>query len=133
MADDENITLFTLLHESCENAAASRSNDYSQVWLHRLGLAGLANLKINIDTDKSFVWILLHFRLCKCISWDIVRWNIKTLDSVFTVNHYYDLVLSISKNHLTMAIDSKSFNDVIIIWWMLSVWNAMEIYMWYSL
>ena len=133
MADDENITFFTLLHESCENAAASRSNDYRQVWLHRLGLAGLANLKINVDTDKSFVWILLHFRVYKCIGWNIVRRNIKTLDSVFNVNHYYDLVLSISKNHLTMAIDSKSFNDVLIIWWMLSVCNAMEIYMWYSL
>ena len=133
MADDENITFFTLLHESCENAAASRINDYCQGWLHRLKPAGLANLKINVDTDKSFVWILLHFCVYKCIGWNIVRWNINTLDSVFNINHYYDLVLSISKNHLTMAIDSKSFIDVPIIWWMISVCNTMEIYMWYSL
>ena len=63
--------------------------------------------------------------LDKCIAWDIVRLNIKTLDSVFTLNPYYDLVLSISKNHLTMVIDSKSFKDVPIIWWMLLTYNMI--------
>ena len=85
----------------------------------------MAIQKIIVDTTKRFVCILFHFRLDKCIAWDIVRLNIKTLDSVFTLNLYYDLVLSISKNHLTMIIDCKSFKDVPIIWWILLACNAI--------